>query len=80
MLNLSYETLVDDFDNQLSGILQYVGLEYEDGCKNFHQTQRAIRTASSDQVRRGLYKSGVDQWKHYEKELSELFERVVKDN
>ena len=80
MLNLSYETLVDDFDNQLSVILQYVGLEYEEGCKSFHQTQRAIRTASSDQVRRGLYKSGVDQWKRYEKELSELFEKVVTNN
>ena len=77
LLKLSYETLVDDFDNQLARLLTHVGLEYEESCKNFHETKRAIRTASSDQVRRGLYKSGVDQWKHYETELTELFDALT---
>jgi len=80
VLNLSYETLVDDFDNQLLGLLNHLGLEYEEGCKHFHETKRAIRTASSDQVRRGLYKSGVDQWKHYETELAALFSELDKRN
>ena len=77
ILNLSYESLVGDFDSELSRLLDYVGLEFEPACKDFSQTRRAIRTASSDQVRRGLYTSGKEQWRHYEAYLGELFSQLI---
>lgn len=76
ILDLQYETLVDNFEDELGRLLTHVGLEFEESCLHFQETKRAIRTASSDQVRRGLYKSGVDQWRHYESSLAHLFEKL----
>lgn len=76
LLNLPYETLIQDFDQQLARLLDYVGLEFEASCKNFQHTKRAIRTASSDQVRRGLYQSGKGQWQNYQQELGAMFEAL----
>ncbi len=70
--DLHYETMVENFDRELTGLFDYLELELEPACLRFHETNRAVRTASSDQVRRGLYQSGKNQWKHYEKQLEPL--------
>ncbi|MDH3993821.1 MAG: hypothetical protein OEV47_12965, partial [Gammaproteobacteria bacterium] len=49
-------------------------LPWEDNCLNFHATERAVRTASSEQVRQPIYTSGVDFWRNYEPYLDELQE------
>lgn len=71
--SLSYEHLTGNFEAELQRLLEYVGLEFEESCLHFQDTKRAIRTASSEQVRKGLYQSGSGQWRHYQDELKALF-------
>ncbi|MCK5747893.1 MAG: hypothetical protein KAH44_16870, partial [Oricola sp.] len=67
-----YEEMVADPESGIRALLDYCGLPFEDACLNFHETERAVRTASSEQVRQPIYTSGVDQWRNYEPWLGEL--------
>lgn len=67
-----HERLVEDPEAEIRALLAYCGLGWEDACLNFHQTRRAVRTASSEQVRRPLSKAGFDQWKPFERWLGPL--------
>jgi hypothetical protein len=53
-------------------LLEYCGLQFEDACLRFYENERAVRTASSEQVRQPIYKDGLDHWKHYEPWLGAL--------
>jgi tetratricopeptide (TPR) repeat protein len=72
MLLMRYEEVVDDLETQVRRLLDFCGLPFEEACLNFHQTERAVRTASSEQVRQPLYRSGVDQWENYSAYLDPL--------
>jgi len=74
VLDVEYENVVADLETQVRRILDYCGLPFEEACLNFHQTDRAVRTASSEQVRTPLYASSVDLWRNYEAHLGELVE------
>jgi tetratricopeptide (TPR) repeat protein len=65
VLRVRYEDVVADLETQVRRMLDYCELNFEEACLNFHQTERAVRTASSEQVRQPIYKSGVDQWENY---------------
>jgi len=67
-----YETMVEDTESQVRRLLAYCGLPFEDGCLRFFENTRAVRTASSEQVRRPIYKEGVDHWRHFEPWLDPL--------
>ncbi|MFL6592146.1 MAG: sulfotransferase family protein, partial [Luteimonas sp.] len=67
-----YEEMVEDTESQVRRLLAYCGLPFEDGCLRFFENTRAVRTASSEQVRRPIYKEGVDHWRHYEPWLEPL--------
>ena len=67
-----YEDMVEDTEAQVRRLLAYCGLPFEDGCLRFFENTRAVRTASSEQVRRPIYKEGVDHWRHYEPWLDPL--------
>lgn len=67
-----YEDLVDDTEAQLRQLLDFLGLPFEERCLSFHATERAVRTASSEQVRKPIYRDGVDHWRHYEPWLDPL--------
>jgi tetratricopeptide (TPR) repeat protein len=67
-----YERMVAEPEAEIRALLAYCGLAFEPGCLNFHATERAVRTASSEQVRQPLYASGVDHWQHYAKWLGPL--------
>jgi len=67
-----YEEMVADPETQIRALIRYCGLPFEEACLSFHETERAVRTASSEQVRQPIYKSGVDQWVNYEPWLGEL--------
>jgi hypothetical protein len=69
VLDVHYEETVADLETQVRRILDYCGLALEAACVNFHQTQRTVRTASSEQVRQPLYTSGLGYWRHFEKHL-----------
>jgi hypothetical protein len=53
-------------------ILEHCGLGFEPACVEFYKTERSVRTASSEQVRRPIYREGLDQWRHYEPWLGSL--------
>ena len=74
ILDVNYEEVVADLDTQVRRILDYCELPFEEACLNFHETDRAVKTASSEQVRRPIYSSSVNLWQHYESHLAELIE------
>lgn len=67
-----HEQLLDEPETQIGALLDYLGLPFEEACLNFHQNDRAVRTASSEQVRRPLNRDGVGQWRPYEAMLEPL--------
>jgi len=67
-----YEKMVEDTEEEIRRLLEYCGLEFEDACLRFYENDRAVRTASSEQVRSPIYRNAVDQWRHYEPWLGPL--------
>ncbi len=74
VLDVDYENVVADLDNQVRRILDFCDLPFETSCLTFHETDRAVKTASSEQVRQPIYSSSVNLWKNYESDLDELIE------
>ena len=69
---VQYERMVDDTDVELRRLLAYCGLDFDPACLRFHENRRAVRTASSEQVRRPIFREGLDQWRHYAQWLGPL--------
>jgi tetratricopeptide (TPR) repeat protein len=67
-----YEDLIEDTEGEVRRLLDYCGLAFEDGCLAFHRNARAVRTVSSEQVRRPIFRQGLDQWRAYEPWLDPL--------
>jgi hypothetical protein len=67
-----HEQLLEDPEQEIRKLLEYLGLPFEEACLNFHENKRAVRTASSEQVRRPINRNGVDQWKPYDAHLEPL--------
>ena len=67
-----YEKMVDDTEAEVRRLLDYCGLPFEEGVLRFHENQRAVRTASSEQVRQPIFRDGLEQWRHFEPWLQPL--------
>ena len=67
-----YERMVDDTEGEVRRLLDYCGLPFEDACLRFYENDRAVRTASSEQVRQPIFRDAVDHWRHYEPWLDPL--------
>ena len=67
-----YERMVDDTEAEVRALLAYCNLEFEPACLEFHKTERAVRTASSEQVRQPIYRDATDEWRPYEPHLGPL--------
>jgi tetratricopeptide (TPR) repeat protein len=67
-----YEDMVDDTENEVRRLLDHCGLPFEEQCLRFFDNPRAVRTASSEQVRRPIYREGVEHWRHFEPWLEPL--------
>jgi tetratricopeptide (TPR) repeat protein len=67
-----YESMVADPEREIRALLDYCGLSFEESCLNFHQNDRAVRTASSEQVRQPIFKDAVEHWQNYEPWLDPL--------
>ena len=74
ILDVHYEKVVNDLEVEVKRILDFCGLNFEENCLRFHETERAVKTASSEQVRRPIYSSSVNLWRHYENNLDDLIE------
>jgi tetratricopeptide (TPR) repeat protein len=76
ILRVAYEALVDDTEAQVRRLLDYCGLPFDPACLRFFENDRPVRTASSEQVRRPIYREGLDHWKHFEPWLGPLREAL----
>ena len=72
VLRVQHEDVLDDPEGQIRRMLDYCGLEFEEACLNFHQTARAVRTASSEQVRQPINRSGQGAWVPFDPWLGDL--------
>ncbi len=71
-----YERMVGDTESEIRRLLAYCGLKFEETCLRFNETERAVRTASSEQVRQPIFRDGVEQWRHFEQWLGPLREAL----
>lgn len=72
VLDVHYERLVADQKPETRRILDFCGLDWEDGCLAFHETPRPVFTLSSTDVRRPIYSSAIGRWKPYRTHLEPL--------
>jgi len=74
LLEVKYEELLADQEGVSRRMIEFLGLEWEDRCLQFHATERRVATASKWQVRQKLYTNSIERWRHYEKHLGPLME------
>ncbi len=74
ILDVNYEDVIANIEGEVRRILEHCGLEFEEACVAFHETERAIESASSEQVRMPLYDTAVNHWRNYEAQLGEIIE------
>ncbi len=71
---MEYEALVDDLEGKARELIDYVGLEWEEGCLDFYKNKRIVKTASHNQVNKPIYKTSVKRWKRYEPYIQPLMD------
>jgi hypothetical protein len=76
IFELKYEELTADPEGTTRRFIAFCGLEWDERCLRFHETERVVRTVSATQVRQGIYRSSVGKWKRYEKHLQPLLEAL----
>lgn len=72
ILRVQHEDVLDDLPGQVRRMLDYCGLPFEAQCLEFYKTDRAVRTASSEQVRKPISRKGVGQWMRFDPYLHDL--------
>jgi hypothetical protein len=75
-LDVRYEELVAEPEENTRAILEYCGLDWDDACLTPHKTKRTVKTASVTQVREPVYTTSVERWRRYEQHLGPLFEAL----
>jgi tetratricopeptide (TPR) repeat protein len=76
MLEVRYEALVEDLEAEARRIVTYCGLEWDERCLKFHETERSVHTASAVQVRSPIYNSSVGRWRPYQDHLRPLLDAI----
>lgn len=76
VLDVHYEDTVLDLEGQVRRILAHCGLPFEEQCLRFYETERAVKTASSEQVRQPIYRGSMGKWRRYEKHLGSWLEEL----
>lgn len=75
--HIEYERLVADQRGETRRLLEFCGLEWEEGCLDFHHNESATTTASAAQIRQPIYDSSVSQWRHYATQLAVLHDQLT---
>jgi hypothetical protein len=79
MIEVNYEKLVTDLEGQSRRLIEFLGLDWEPACLDFHRTERMVATVSHWQVRQPIYTSSIGRWRRYEKHLGPLFAALDSD-
>lgn len=74
MLTIDYEALVADLEGESRRVIEFLDLDWEPACLDFHKTERPVRTASGWQVRQPLFTRSVGRWRKYERYIEPLLE------
>ena len=69
---MQHEEVIADLEGSVRRLLDFCGLAFEPQCVAFHENRRSVRTASSEQVRQGIYRDGLEQWKNFTSWLAPL--------
>lgn len=77
LLDLDYEGLIADQEGCTRELIAFLGLDWDAACLDFHRSERAVTTASQWQVRRPLYASAAEHWRHYADHLEPLREVLL---
>jgi hypothetical protein len=77
VLDVHYEDTVADLEGQVRRILEHCGLPFEESCLRFYENTRAVKTASSEQVRQPIYRDAVGRWRRYEPHINEWKEQLA---
>ena len=72
LLTVQYEDVVDDFDMQVRQLLSHAKLDFQEACLRYYENDRAVRTASSEQVRQPIYRDALQLWERYKAHLAPL--------
>lgn len=72
VLTVQYEEVVQDLESQVHSLLDHCGLNFEEACLRYYEQDRAVRTASSEQVRQPIYRDALALWEHYRAHLEPL--------
>src|SRR5215469_2864658 len=78
MLTIDYEALVADLEGESRRLIEFLGLDWEPACLDFHKTERSVRTASGWQVRQPLFTRSVGRWRKYERHLAALLQVLAR--
>ena len=76
IFTVQYEELVVDQERISKQLIDYLGLEWDENCLDFHNNERVVMTPSNIQVRQPMYKNSINRWKPYEKHLQPLIEML----
>tara|TARA_B100001250_G_scaffold294113_1_gene255732 strand:- start:92 stop:2095 length:2004 start_codon:yes stop_codon:yes gene_type:complete len=76
---MEYEKNIQNTEAMTRKLLDHIGLEFEPGCLEFYKNKRAVRTASSEQVRKPIYTDSLNEWKNYEEQLQPLRDAIGDD-
>jgi hypothetical protein len=76
IFDLPYEQMVDQHEVFAKQLLEYIGLPWDPNCLNFYNNDRMVKTASLIQVRKPIYRTSVQRWQHFARELQALFQIV----
>ena len=79
ILRVNNEDIIEDLEDQVRRMLEFLELPFEEECISFYETDRSVRTASSEQVRRPINKEGMERWKPYSRNLKPLLNHLGKD-
>ena len=79
ILRVNNEDIIDDLEGQVKRMLDYLEIPFEEECITFYETDRSVRTASSEQVRRPINKEGMERWKPYSKHLKPLVDSLGRE-
>jgi hypothetical protein len=79
ILDVRYEQMVEEPELSARRLVEFCGLEWDDRCLRFYETERVVSTPSYDQVRQPIYKKSVARWKLYEKYLEPLKRSLGRD-
>jgi tetratricopeptide (TPR) repeat protein len=71
-MEIGYERLVKDLEEESRRLIEFLGLDWEPACLDFHRTERLVATASTWQVRQPLYSRSVARWRHYQSHIGPL--------